>query len=323
MPGPTEKMFRELDAFISCHQDEIRSDADVERLVDLYMSQQSARPGISQALTEQNARTADDFLELADDAEDGETALRPARKALELEPENADALGMQAVLEGGEDENRTLALLREALAQSTAAMERDGWFTDENVGAFWGLVETRPYMRLRFRYMHQLTECGKLRAAACEGEELLRLCENDNMGVRHSLMCLYAELEEREAMLALHKRYEETEESSMLLPLSVGFYKLDDLEAARDYLMRLNQQNPDLRAFIDAVRAEDVEKLLPEDPAFGCRANSAEELMMLSVENPRLFTALETWFDWVAEQLPAPARRKRAKPAARKGGKKK
>ena len=312
MPGPTEKMFRELEAFISRHQEEIQSDADVERLVDLYMAQQSAKSGISMPLTEKTAKTAEDFLDLADDAKDAETALRLVRRALELEPEHADALGMEAVLEGGEDENRTLALLREALAKATAAMEREGWFSDENVGAFWSLAETRPYMRLRRQYMRQLTRCGKLRAAAREGEELLRLCENDNPGVRHDLMCLYAELEEREAMLALHRRYEEADECAMLLPLSVGFYKLDDLEAAKGYLLRLHGQAPGLRRFIDAVREDKADRLLPEGSDFGRRADSAEELTTLTAENPRLFTALESWLDWAADQLPAPA-----KPAGR------
>lgn len=39
-----------------------------------------------------------------------------------------------------------------------------------------------------------------------EGQRLLDLCENDNLGVRYQLMHLYAYMEDEMHALALHKR---------------------------------------------------------------------------------------------------------------------
>ena len=58
----------------------------------------------------------------------------------------------------------------------------------ENIGSFWLMVETRPYMRIKFAYAKFLKEC----AAISECEDMIKLCKNDNLGVRHTLIYLYA-----------------------------------------------------------------------------------------------------------------------------------
>ena len=62
----------------------------------------------------------------------------------------------------------------------------------ENIGSFWLIVETHPYMRVKFAYANLLKDCGMLIAAISEYEDMMRLCKNDNLGVRHTLMYLYA-----------------------------------------------------------------------------------------------------------------------------------
>ena len=54
------------------------------------------------------------------------------------------------------------------------------------------MVETRPYMRIKFAYAKFLKECGMLSTAISECEDMIKLCKNDNLGVRHTLMYLYA-----------------------------------------------------------------------------------------------------------------------------------
>ncbi len=58
----------------------------------------------------------------------------------------------------------------------------------KNPGDFWGVLETRPYMRLRHSYLELLIQCGMMGKAVNEAEELLRLCEGDNLGIRYALM---------------------------------------------------------------------------------------------------------------------------------------
>ena len=112
-------------------------------------------------------------------------------KALELEPDNLDAGRMMAELTA-KNPYALMEKLSRLLEKGNRQMMKEGYFAPEYKGDFWGVIETRPYMRLRHLYMQTLTECGMPRRAARECEELLELCENDNLGVRYDLMHLYA-----------------------------------------------------------------------------------------------------------------------------------
>jgi tetratricopeptide (TPR) repeat protein len=62
----------------------------------------------------------------------------------------------------------------------------------ENVGAFWGLLETRPYMRARLGLAETLFHAGRKDEAFDHWKAMLRLNPNDNQGVRHILAAEYA-----------------------------------------------------------------------------------------------------------------------------------
>ncbi len=61
-------------------------------------------------------------------------------------------------------------------------------FMDENVGYFWRMLETRPYMRARFGLAQVLWAFGSRKEAIGHYKELLRLNPNDNQGVRYLLI---------------------------------------------------------------------------------------------------------------------------------------
>jgi tetratricopeptide (TPR) repeat protein len=58
----------------------------------------------------------------------------------------------------------------------------------EDVGHFWGILETRPYMRARNGFAGALWDSGERDEAIEHWQDLLRLCPNDNMGVRYGLV---------------------------------------------------------------------------------------------------------------------------------------
>lgn len=115
-------------------------------------------------------------------------------------------------------------------------------------------------MRLRHTYMQALCECGLMRKAAAEGEELLKLCIGDNLGVRYDLMNLYAYLEDEKAALALYRRYDKYEDSQLLLPLAVLYFKLGDFDSSISYLQRLCKANKDTKKFITAVNNDTLDQ---------------------------------------------------------------
>ncbi|KAF6830126.1 MYND finger [Colletotrichum plurivorum] len=63
-----------------------------------------------------------------------------------------------------------------------------GWTWEDSVGRFWGILETRDYMRARYGYVVALlahnTVDGVERAVEHE-LDMLRLCRSDNMGIRN------------------------------------------------------------------------------------------------------------------------------------------
>lgn len=124
----------------------------------------------------------------AADAGDAESALRLALDAVKLDSHCLDALTILAQVA-----SKNQAELIEAMRAAVAAGEEDFGpsFFAENRGYFWGVIETRPYMRGRAYLAQLLLETGRIGEAAHEYEELLKLNPNDNQGLRYPLLGCY------------------------------------------------------------------------------------------------------------------------------------
>ncbi|MCR4706375.1 MAG: hypothetical protein K5746_00360 [Clostridiales bacterium] len=303
MSRKTEKTFRDLESYLEKHQNEIEGEADVERLVARFMQENNA--SIFSRLEEEQSGepTADDLLELAEDAPSSKKRFEYIRKALALEPENLDAMRMEIETECGEDLDAMRERFAVAVSRADEIMGRDGWFGEENIGDFWGLLETRPYMRLRYAYFETLIACGQMKAAIEEAQELLRLCKGDNLGVRFRLMHIFAFLEEEDAMLRLHRTYEEYDETQMLLPLSIVCYKNGKTEQAREYLLRLFAVNPDTKKFMRQMNRGELDFLEEKEDFFGYRPFTMEELAQEFRENTFLFITCPGYFSWADREL--------------------
>jgi hypothetical protein len=60
-------------------------------------------------------------------------------------------------------------------------------FFAEETGKFWGILETRPYMRSMLLLYRSLIKLERPADALPIGRKLMRLCPNDNLGVRFTL----------------------------------------------------------------------------------------------------------------------------------------
>ena len=144
--------------------------------------------------------------------------------------------------------------------------------------------------------------------AVSEAEELLRLCSDDNLGVRYELMHLYAYFENEDAARALHKEYDEYEESQMLLPLAVLYYKKENYELSRQYLHRLAKTNKDTKKFLRIMTKNGAEELLEEMNPYGYQPFTIEELIQDYCVNHYLFDGVGFFFDWANRNLKKPAK---------------
>ena len=297
MSRETEKVFRKLDAFLAQH--EPADEEELDALVRQFMNEHNEAIRLGQA--EEAPEDAYDFLELAENAKTKKDKLKYIAQALELEPGNLDALLMQASI-NAKGLDQFYELLQPILTEGTRQMQAEGHFKNSK-GDFWLVYETRPYMRVREENFSVLIELGRIRKAIREGEELLKLCTNDNLGVRYRLMHLYAYTEDIKGASKLHKEYDNYDDTQMLLPRCVLYYKLEDLETARSFLSRLVQYNKDAKKFFAAAARDRLDEYYEEMNPFGYRAASMDELLYCIGENGFLYDTVPCFFAWANNEL--------------------
>jgi tetratricopeptide (TPR) repeat protein len=129
------------------------------------------------------AAQADQILEEAFEEQNPRRRVQLARKALEIDPDCVDAYVLLA--ENAPDRKEALALYEQGVA---AGERRLGpAYFQQNAGHFWGLLETRPYMRAREGLATALWTAGRRDEAIKHEQEMLRLNPGDNQGIRYSL----------------------------------------------------------------------------------------------------------------------------------------
>ena len=301
MSRETEKILKELQRFLDSHADEIKSEDDANALAEQFLAEYDQKCAAQQ---DHAPETADDYLDLAEQATSKKKHMEYLRKALELEPDNLDArLQMiTCTTEHHLDEQRLA--LQELLDAADKQMEKSGAFK-EYAGEFWTAFETRPYMRVRYTYFDVLISCGMMRRAIDEGQRLLELCENDNLGVRYQLMHLYAYMEDEMHALALHKQFDSYEETQMLLPLAVLYYKLNQFDKAEDYIKRLAKANKDTKKFLRAAARDQLDDYIGEMSPYGYRPFTMEELLDELMHTSYLFNSVPYFFAWASKVLAA------------------
>ena len=278
---------------------EIESQEDFRRVFDEFMKIQKIVPFNN--ASEKEAEDAYDYLELSDAAPNKKQALKYAKKALELEPDNIDAQIAIADLTANTAES-LLEKYKALIKKADIKMKADGWFSEEYIGEFWGYHETRPYMRLRAEYLDSLINCSMFGLAIKECNDLLRLCENDNLGIRYRLMHLLAFFEDEKSALELLDKYDE-KSTMFLLPMSVLYYKLGNLTKATKYLRELQKVNKDTEIFFSAFIEQDFEEYYDEMSGIGYRPFTIEEFLIEMQENGYLFASTPQYVLWASRKL--------------------
>lgn len=110
----------------------------------------------------------------------GRKQIHMARKALAVDPNCADAYILLA--ERTPIRDQQLEYYRQALqaAERTLAPE----VFEKDAGRFWQVIQTRPYVRAKFRLAECLIRMSRLQEAAEHLRELLRLNPDDILGTR-------------------------------------------------------------------------------------------------------------------------------------------
>lgn len=236
-----------------------------------------------------------EILEKAQNAKNEKEAIKLAKKAYEKSSDCFDAILFQCDLE--ENGIKRMKLLDTGLEFEKNRLIKENYFDKENIGHFYGIFETRPYIRGLVIKAEYLLEEGKLRQAESVCKEVLRLNKNDNLGSRYLLMAIYATLEEENDMIKLYKKYKE-EDLEMLFPLFALYYKIGNEKKAKEYLNRVSKCNSNfVKLFNGTIKESD--KIKP-----GCysRGDSSEIFMYLERYDYLLIT-MPKLHEYVIENL--------------------
>jgi tetratricopeptide (TPR) repeat protein len=121
----------------------------------------------------------------------------------------------------------------------------------ENAGYFWGLLETRPYMRARQGLAETLWRLKRYEEAIEHYRELLRLNPGDNQGNRYALLDLLIQNERYEEARTLLKQYGEEWSAVWLYSRTLlEFQRRGSSAAAKKSLQQAMEENPFVPAYL-------------------------------------------------------------------------
>ena len=307
MSRQTENFFKGFSQF--AEGQDFESEEELNEALHSYMLQYNAQ--IMQGNRSNTPETADDFLELAEEADNQKKALKYAKQALKLEPDNIDAQTAVAVNSASTVE-ATVEKLKAVYTSATEQIKEQGLLVDDNIGHFWLITETRPYMRLLDTYADTLYNCGKMKLAAKILAEMIRLCESDNLGARYTLMHIYCHLEDEKSAQELAKKFPDDDSVQMLLPLSMLYYRLDDLKKAASYLRKIKSTNEDAVDFFTGIINGNLDDFIDEDEQspFGYRPYTMDEMLVEFEQHKMMYLSVPAYFDWAYRKIKGTSKKK-------------
>jgi len=235
---------------------------------------------------------AQDIIYDALDEPNRQKRLALARKALYTSPYCADAYNLLAA--ESESIEERLDLYEQGVNVGRIALG-DSFFK-ENMGYFWGIFETRPYMRALAGFSGCLWRKGRRQEAIDNYQEMIELNPNDNQGIRYTLInCLLTEgmSEEAEKLLT---EYQEQGCFMLYSQALLYFIKLGGIKSA-GYLKQAFESNPYVPQYL--LGKKHIPWHLPAMYSLG----SEEEAIIYSAEANEAWETVPGALDWLAAEL--------------------
>ena len=229
-----EKTMSDLDRLLS--QQEFANIDELNAFMEKLVASGQPPPSAPASTPLQQAQ---DIMYQAWDAQ-GARRIRLARKALKISKDCADAYMLLAE-EATKTPNEARLWYEEAVAAGERALGKE--FFEENAGHFWGIFETRPYMRARAGLANCLYRLGQREEVAAHYQDMLRLNPNDNQGIRYVLANLLLELRRYDKLAALLDRYDELTAALAYTRALATFEQQGPTKAATTQLKRAIRSN--------------------------------------------------------------------------------
>ena len=208
---------------------------------------------------------AQDLIYEAFETESSRKRVQLAKKALKVSPDCADAYVLLAEEDAGSLEEAR-ELYQKGVEAGERALGRETF--EEEAGHFWGILETRPYMRARQGLAVCLWELGEREEAIEHYREMLDLNPGDNQGIRYELAGWLLDEEMDEELGELLERYEEDASAFWVYTRALWrFRKEGDTEQATAALKEAIETNPYVPLYL--LGHKSLPGALPELIGFG------------------------------------------------------
>jgi tetratricopeptide (TPR) repeat protein len=226
-----------------------------------YMNKKLNKPGpkkVPKGKKEQAQQLIYDAFET-----EGKRRYQLAQQALDLYPNCVDAYFILA---------EKAASLEDACSMYEKAMqvgekELGKTFFKDNKGHFWGMLETRPFMRAKLHYAETLYHLGKINEATKQYEEILDLNPNDNQGVRYALFVGYMDKENYQKAQKLLEQYHEGTAQGLYNNLLLELHENGFTDKASKLLKEAKKENKHVIAFLTGKKQ--LPKITPDYYGFG------------------------------------------------------
>lgn len=243
----------------------------------------------------------DELLELAEMTSSTKKRIAIARDILAQDPDYSDAFLILA----DADSKTTQQAIRYFEAAIKAAERKLGKEKFESAkGHFWGMNETRPYMRARFLLASAMWQIGRRIEAIVHLEEMLALNPSDNQGLRYFLINWYLFIGDHKKADQLMNRYEDDAglEYAFGQALSL-FMKEGQIPEVNAVLRRAIERNP--LALVLLLHPEQIPELLPDGYSIG----SPEEAMLFAHGASEVWLNIPEAMEWLQKITPKTKRR--------------
>ncbi|HEY2421547.1 MAG TPA: SEC-C metal-binding domain-containing protein [Neobacillus sp.] len=283
-PLATERVLQEV--LSEVEGKDFESIEEINAFINKKMSSTAPRKG-PKGKKEQAQQLIYDAFEV-----EGKKRYQLAQRALDLDPNCVDAYVILAEKVGNLKE---MAKLYEK-GMRVGEKELGKAFILENKGHFWGMVETRPFMRAKFHYAECLYQLGKLDEATKQYEELLELNPNDNQGVRYSLFVAYIDIENFKKAHQLLQQYNEGTTHSVYNKLLLELHENGFSMKATKWLKDAKKKNKHVLAFVSAKKQ--LPKQVPDYYGFG----DENEAIIYAETHLHLWKKIKGLQEWLKNQ---------------------
>ena len=218
-----------------------------------------------------------------------------ARQALEISPNCADAYVLLAQ-DAAKSLDDAIDYYRQGMEAGARRIGEQAFVDD--VGHFWGLLETRPYMRARAGLAECLWKAGQKEDAIAHYLDMLRLNPGDNQGLRYILLTALIENGRDKEAADLHKQYEDDGMAAWRYGAALLHFRREgDSATARRALDDALNGNPHVPTFL--LGKTKVPARLPDYTGFGDESEAA----VYTAENMAGWKKTDGAIDWLRSNV--------------------